>query len=171
MPNDWCLKVKQDLSDFEINYNFDDIKNMKKEQFKKEIKEACRNKAFKYLLKEKEKVSGKMGKLTYSSLKMQPYLVTREMTSWKKKLLFKLRVRMDFVLNNFGDRGNCFLCNIEQDKSEHLIECQKLKADIKEIQENVNYQYIDLFSDDVRTQAGAVILFDKALKRRRQLRK
>ena len=31
VPNDWCLKVKQDLIDFEINYNFEDIKHMKKE--------------------------------------------------------------------------------------------------------------------------------------------
>ena len=171
VPNDWCLKVKQDLIDFEINYNFEDIKHMKKEQFKKVVKKACKNKAFEYLLKEKEKVSGKMGILNYSSLEMQPYLVTREITSCKKKVLFKLRVRMDFVRNNFGDRSNCFVCNIEKDKSEHLIQCQKLKDDIKEIRENTDYQYSDLFSDNVQMQAGALMLFDKALKRRRQLKK
>ena len=77
---------------------------MTKEKFKILVKEACRKKAFKFLMEEKEKVSSKMGKLQYSELAMQNYLSTQELSTPKKKLLFLFRVRMLKIPNNMGQK-------------------------------------------------------------------
>ena len=116
VKNDWCLQVNEDRVFFSLGVTEEEIKGMTKETFKNLVKEACRKKAFNFLMEEKEKVSSKMGKLMYSELAMQNYLSSQELSTPKKKLLFLLRVRMLKIPNNMGQRNMCSLCEDENNK-------------------------------------------------------
>ena len=52
---DWPEIVKKDLVDFDIKLSFEQIKAMKKNKFKKIVKEACKAFSFKKLMNEKQK--------------------------------------------------------------------------------------------------------------------
>ena len=67
IKGDWILTVKDDLKLFNLNHlSMDTIKLMKKKRFKKVVREACKNAAFKYLINEKEdKCKSKMTKLKH----------------------------------------------------------------------------------------------------------
>ena len=55
VKNDWFSTVMNDLENFGLDYLYlEDIKNMKKEQFKRLINEKCKESAVKYLLEGNE---------------------------------------------------------------------------------------------------------------------
>ena len=62
--NDWCQTVRDDLDKLNINLNNKEIKRIKREAFKKLVKKKCKEASLKYLIKEKDKVESKMGKLS-----------------------------------------------------------------------------------------------------------
>ena len=68
--NDWTLQVKQDLSDFEISADFNELK-------KKSVKQLVRKKtkefAF-YTFLEKQASHSKLDNICYTELKLQDYL-------------------------------------------------------------------------------------------------
>ena len=55
VKNDWSLLIKEDLKQIGLDHlSFKEIRNEKKNSFKKLVKEKCRDLAFKMLLKESE---------------------------------------------------------------------------------------------------------------------
>ena len=68
---DWVSSCITDLKYLNINLTFDNIKSMKKNEFKKVLKESIKKKAFEYLL---HKQGSKGKEVKYSSLKMAEYL-------------------------------------------------------------------------------------------------
>ena len=120
VKNDWVLQVKDDLKVFELEYlTLNNIKIMKKEQFRALIKLKCKNISFKALVIEKEKKS-KMNSLNYNNLKVQKYL-TSNINVRRKKLLFKLRNRMVSTSENFGMKNPCKICQIEDETTSHVL--------------------------------------------------
>ena len=170
--NDWCLQVKQDLVEFGILLSEKEIKATSKKRFKDIVKESCKRTALKYLLDEKAKVNRKMGKLSYSELKMQDYLQTNLLNTTQKKILYKLRVRMINVSNNMGVKVQCFLCREDSadeqnlDSQEHLLVCPRIKDEVKEIRDNTTVAHDDIYSDNIMKQKAAVVLFQKAIRTR-----
>ena len=71
-----------------LNYlDLEDIKIMKKNTFKKLVKEKCIDLALKYLLEGNENKS-KLKNLKYYQLKIQPYLLNKKISTRRKKYLF-----------------------------------------------------------------------------------
>jgi hypothetical protein len=61
--------------------------------------------ALKWLLKEKvEENSEKMRRLSYETLRLQPYLTIQEISTRDKQLLYKFRTRMIKINNNYGKK-------------------------------------------------------------------
>ena len=176
VTNDWYIQVKADLEEFGLAMEDDEISSMKKETFKEQVKQACKQTAFQYLLKEKIKVQSKMGNLKYNELKMKEYLATHEITTKHKKLLFSLRTRMTNLPYNRGVKSTCGLCkDIEPEElplnQEHLLFCQKLKTESQVLKQNTSVLYEDIFSEDVTKMNEAVKLFEVAIKTREKLLK
>ena len=146
---------------------------MTKETFKNRVKEACRKKAFKFLMEEKEKVCSKMGKLRYSELAMQNYLSSQELSTQKKKLLFLLRVRMLKIPNNMGQRNVCSLCeddnNKHLDNQEHLLLCSRIRENLSELEKNDNIKYEHIYETDIQKLKAVINLLQKAIRTRKLL--
>ena len=92
--NDWHSTVVKDLQELGLDYlDLEEIKNMKKDSFKKLVKEKCDDAVLNYLLKGNETKS-KLKDLKYYKLQIQPYLLSPEISTRQKKYLFHFRTRM-----------------------------------------------------------------------------
>ena len=79
-----------------------------------------------------KKTHSKMKKLTYNSLKMQSYLLSKELTKEEKISLFKWRVRMENFGENFRgkrDKVLCPICKDHEDSEEASISNCKILRD------------------------------------------
>ena len=77
---DWIYLVKDDLEDFNISDNLDEISEMSEYEFKKRVAIACKKYSFKQLVDKKNEVKHnkeRKGKnLEYNNLKIQDYLIS-----------------------------------------------------------------------------------------------
>ena len=125
--NDWYSTVMKDLAEFGLDFlELTEIKSMKKDTFKKTVKEKCKELAMKYLLEDNEQKS-KLKNFKYYQLQLQPYLTSKEISTRQKKILYRFRTRMVHVGKNYGKKVKCPLCKKEDDTQEHLFECVILK--------------------------------------------
>ena len=92
VKNDWALQVKEDMREIGLDLTYEDIKALSKESFKKLVKAKCKALAFTNLMKEKEGKK-KMNGIYYSELLTQDYLLSKEMTTSQKKIIFKIRTK------------------------------------------------------------------------------
>ena len=130
--NDWTVTVQNDLRDYGIQIDLEEIKSMPKNQFKTLVKHKCRTLAFDHLTRSKLTHS-KMSNLNYEEYKMQFYFLDKAFHSGDARMLFRFRTRMIHVKNNYktmhkdSDR-HCPVCKLEVDTQEHLLECIVLNA-------------------------------------------
>ena len=90
-----------------------------------------------------------MKKLSYYSLKIQPYLLSDKLTTKKKKCLFKFRTHMVNVSSNSGKEQLCKLCNMEEgDSQEHTFQCIVVKLKCPELFNMSTEKYDDIFGND-----------------------
>ena len=108
----------------------------------------------------------KKGKdLKYSKLKTNEYLISNKFTVQQSKLLFKIRSRMLAVKMNFKNKYKdnevllqCKICNNgEMDDQQHVISCPSIANN-----QNINFKYSDLFSENLSTVKAAIIQFEKS---------
>ena len=151
VKGDWCLVVQEDMNDLGLeNITWDEIENMSKYKFKKQVKEAMIDTAFQDLIDAKNKLS-KMKNLKYDKLELQEYLKSQEISLRQKKMLYKFRTRMINVGDNFGNKqSKCFWCKAAPDEQSHMyLLCEKLKQECSQIAENrESVTYMDIFSDE-----------------------
>ena len=167
---DWVKIVDDDLKLLDINLKENEIKNMKKENFKTYVKKKVDTKVFKYLENLKEGHS-KVKDIKYKKLEMQQYMKDPNFSINNIKLLFKLRTRMVQVKRNFKSAFQslvCDLCEIEEDDQHHLLSCQVLLKQCSELYNDISVEYNDLFSTSEK-QLQAVKLFKKVLQIREKL--
>ena len=94
VKNDWICQVQKDLKTFELDYlSLNNIKHLKKEQFRALVKMKCEKIAFKELVKEKS-TKAKIKNIKYKNLHIQKYLMSSKISLKRKKLLFKIRTQM-----------------------------------------------------------------------------
>merc|ERR1711954_308067 len=143
---DWVSSCLRDLKYLNISLTLEDIKAMKKNVFKKILKESIRDKALQYLL---NKRGSKGIQIQYSSLKMAEYLLpnTEKLSISAQRYIFAIRNRMVQIENNFPNKMSkklCF-CGYEENQ-EHIYSCKFLneKKEIIEynriFEENLNAQ-------------------------------
>ena len=111
--------------------------------------------ALKWLLEQKlEENSENMRKLSYNSLKLQPYLTLEEISTRDKQLLYKFRTQMIRVNHNFGKKTLCPLCQKNDDTQEHLFLCEEITRN--ESSNSFNYEFIFSSSKTENIEAAAI---------------
>ena len=100
---DWVSSCLEDLKYLNIILSIEEIKVMKKKQFKTLLQKSIKNKAFQYLL---QKRRSKGTEITYQSLKMAEYLAPNHenLSISDQRYIFKLRNRMIEIKNNFPNK-------------------------------------------------------------------
>ena len=91
-----------------------------------------------------------MEDIKYDKLSTQEYLKSdSDLTNNDKYLLIKLRTRMAELKVNFKGKYEdliCPLCNNDNDTQSHLFNCDVLLKECKELAENYEIEYEDIFS-------------------------
>ena len=146
IKGDWVSSCLEDLKYLNISLSIEEIKLMKKKQFKILLQKSIENKAFQYLL---EKQRSKGAEIKYQSLKMAEYLAPNheKISISDQRYIFKIRNRMIEIENNFPKKypKNPCVCG-EKQTQEHIYSCEyvnqnKSKIEYKRIfEENVNIQ-------------------------------
>ena len=130
VKGDWCLVVREDLEAIGLGHmSYQDIKNLNTEALRLLVKTKIKDTAFQVLLGEKEKCS-KLKSLSYSCLRLQPYLSTEsQLTNKLKRTLFRWRCHSINVKQNIGMKdAKCPLCLEADDTQYHLLTCVKLST-------------------------------------------
>ena len=132
--NDWTVTVRKDLKFFNLSENFEEIKDMSKYSLKVKIKSEIRKKAFQELMDMRERSTKIRGE--YDELKMQDYLISKELSIDEKRTVFKLRCRVTEVKRNYRNKYPlnllCPLCGQHED-TESKLTCMKIKECLPEI--------------------------------------
>ena len=125
VKNDWCLQVAADLKLCSIELSEAEISNMTKYQFKKLVRTRVTEVAREYLVNLKQKHS-KSANLSEEFEKMQDYLISNDLSTEEKQLLFKFRTRTYPCKTNFRRLYepdlSCLIC-LREDSPEHLLQC------------------------------------------------
>ena len=154
VEGDWTEQVEKDLQDLNMNLSMNEIKSLSEECFRTKVKNAILKAAFEWLTSEKLKRSNVMN-ISYEKLQMQEYLLSTEMETREKKLLFQLRTRMVDLKVNFKNGHadlSCPLCSRSEDNQMHVLECSIILRNTSFFSDQSS-AYSDIFSDEVKKQA------------------
>ena len=140
VKNDWCNTVLDDLKFLEIDVKEENLIAMKKSKFKSlvlsRIKEASSE-----FLSELQRKHSKSENLK-ANCEMQQYLITHDLTTQEKQILFSLRTRTFPCKANYSSQYYSLKCDFcsQIDDQEHLIHCSNAEnIDISQV------QYSDIF--------------------------
>ena len=155
--------VENDLETCEINLSHEEIKNFNEYKMSKLVKSKIREQSDKYLLvlREKHVKTEKLSPLPA----INSYLISEELSTKEKQLLFKLRVSMLPLKANFSNAHRnlqCDLCN-EYNTTEsqvHLLQCRVLVTNPQFLSVITTIKYDDIFKD-LSTQIKAVKVWSK----------
>ena len=140
--------VREDIAYFELNVTEEEILKMKKFKFRKLISQKIKSKAREYLTELQMK--HRKSQFLYQESTMKGYLMTEELTTREKQLLFKLRSRVTPNKTNYRKKYehdlSCTLCrdpNTEESES-HLLSCPFLvnKPQLGSVMQTVQYEDI-----------------------------
>ena len=120
---DWTQQIRLDLEDLDIPCNFEFIRSKSATAFKELVKRKAKEYALKILTEKRIKHS-KMDNLHYSELRLQTYFKTPGIQTKEVLNLFKWRVGMAPLGENF--RGNgcnimCPLCGLHLDNQQTIL--------------------------------------------------
>ena len=153
-PGDWTEQIKLDVEDFGIPCNFEYIKSKSINSFKKLVKAKAKQYALNLLI-EKQKKHSKMKNLSYTELAMQEYFKIEGISTKQAQNVFKWRVRMAPLGENF--RGNeklkmCPLCLSHPDNQTMIFKCESLKNRMK-----MECEFEDLYSNNITLKTAITI--------------
>ena len=146
--NDWITTIKKDLKQIKVNMQFNEIKEMKKDDFINLIKRKVEANALQDLENIKSKHS-KVKMIKHPTLKLQNYLKPNKLNIKREhsQLIFKLRCQVTDIkenMKNFYDMHACGACGLENENQKHVLQCNIIqKHNIEDIQtNNVEYEKI-----------------------------
>ena len=166
---DWIKQIESDLLQLKIEQSESEIKCMKKEEFKKLVKEKLETMASNFLEDLKENHSKTEKLFEY---KLQNYLTSQNLSTEQKKLLFSLRTRSIHVKTNYRNKYKfnmfCSLCDdkTEEESELHLLRCLSTVAEVGQIGDS---KYEDIFSPDGTRQDKITEIFRKIFRIRKTL--
>ena len=147
IKGDWVSSCLKDLSDLEIDKSIEEIKNMKRNEYKNIIKHSIEKKALEYL---QSKRGSKGLEIKYTTLEMSEYLLpfNSKLNIDEKRKLFEIRNRMTKIPNNFGKEEKC-VCGKFENMS-HIYSCEilnkkKTKISFDEIYNGNLHNQIEIF--------------------------
>ena len=121
---DWASSCQTDLEKLDLKLTFEDIKTIKKSEFKQILKEKTREAALFYLLDKQ----GKKGKENeYPCLEMAEYLLpmNNKITIEQKCEMFAVKNSMINIPANFSSQSEIKCgCGANEDMA-HIYECEK----------------------------------------------
>ena len=126
------------------------IQNTTKVDFKTFVKESSKKLAFQKLMKQKMEHS-KMKQLQYNSLKLQDYLMSRNIPLKTKQMICRIRIRMESFKANYKgsyDSLICSLCNTHVDSQMEALNCPKIKLEDTDADE-MSSKYKNLFDENI----------------------
>ena len=133
---DWVTFVRKLLQDMEINYTFEDIRNMKKRTFRNIVNKQVNESSFRYLLSQ---IKSKGKEINYSKeLKCQEYLKPNSILTLKEQLnIFSYRSRMNKLEYNYPGNKKTDICPCGiMMTNQHLYECKLLNSVDKKVHFN-----------------------------------
>ena len=146
VKDDWILQVQQDMKDFGIVLNIEEIRGKSPYTFKKYVKIKSKEFALEQLLKIKAK-HNKMENLDYTELKLQNYLSNDFITVQEAKNQFKFRRVTKFQANmkNIPSLSiTCPFCQVQPDTQQHSVLCHVVRSKV-----DVRGYYREIFLDDI----------------------
>ena len=172
-PGDFVELIKEDKALLNLSMPDEEIKQLKKSNFKSIIRNKIKLAAYKSLNAQKENHS-KMNGLVYQQLKKEEYLSSPLFDSESVKLLLALRTRTVKGIKNdfrgmFPDNMCPLSCDIP-DTLQHVLECVVLRQyhtsqDISA----TDIRYTDVFSGNIRLQKQTTQLYAELLETRNKL--
>ena len=151
---DWTETVKQDLEDFEIPVNLEDIKSKSKYSFKKEVKVKAKDLSMKILMKKKEGHT-KLDNIRYEELKIQSYLSLEGIKISEIQDTFRFRTRMANLGENYRGQGGvawCPLCGKHKDNQKMMFQCQVLGEKV-----NLDCETDNIYSNEVNIDIARTV--------------
>ena len=143
VKNDWCVQIQSDLELCGIALTELEISNMTRYRFKNLVRTKVKELARQYLSQLKDKHSKSAG-LNGDFEKMQDYLLTDNLTTEEKHLLFKFRTNTYPCKTNFRRLYepdlSCPIC-FEEDRPEHLLNCTTQGVD------TIGVKFSDIFGN------------------------
>ena len=129
---DWASSCRTDIEKLDLKLTFEDIKTIKKREFKQILKEKTREAALFYLLDKQ----GKKGKENeYLCLEMAEYLlpINNKLTIEQKCEMFAVKNSMINIQANFSSQSEIKCgCGAKEDMT-HIYECEKYNSVSPEI--------------------------------------
>ena len=145
---------------------------MKKEKFKKLLKNKSFEKSTEFLFNLKNKENRSKSK-NLNSYKFQNYLQTNVLTTKQKQLLFSLWTRSVDVKTNYKNMYKfnlqCRLCEKYEDSERHYLVCEKILNNIDPSIELKTANYEQIFSSDIEEQVNITKIFYEIFKLRSKL--
>ena len=136
---DWVTLIEKDLEHLQLkSIGFETIKNMKKKEFRKLVKQKIEEKTLEKFERLKQDHS-KAKNLEHNKIIMQKYLQpnSENISKEESQLIFKLMSRMTDVKKNFKgkyDSQECRACKMEEEDQKHVVECEILNQGKEKIE-------------------------------------
>ena len=143
---DWCEIVRNDLKELGISECLEFIGSKSTEWFREFVKAKARVLSFNNLLAKKS-THKKLNSLTYSEFRTRNYIMSDELNTNEKRLVFKVRTRMiEFGENFKGGMAHimCPLCNLHFDHQDLATECPSIRDKVE-----ITGSFSNLYKDKV----------------------
>ena len=153
-PGDWTQQIRIDLEDLKIPCDFEFLKSKSDFSFKAMVKIKAKEYALN-ILTDRQRKHSKMSNLHYTELKIQDYFKIEGINIKQVQNLFKWRVRMAPMGENF--RGSekakmCPLCQAHLDSQNLAFECENLKQKI-----DIQCELKDIYSNNIILRTAKTI--------------
>ena len=153
---DFLEQIKNDYDYLGIHYDTSELKVLCKEEFKQKIKKSIENVAFYEYIKEKNTMK-KLSKLNYTKFQIQEYIMSKEITTKQKQIIFSIRTYTYKVKGNlpkqYQNNLKCRGCNFKLESQEHVFtECPFMLRRLK------NDQYLSIFTESNINKNIAIVV-------------
>ena len=161
---DWASTCAENLEELNIKLSNNEIRNIKRNQFKNILNRKINDVGFKYLLKKR----GKKGQeVEHFTLRMADYLAPNSsgLSIEEKQQLFAIINRMVNINYNFPQNNRIDLCYCgELETMEHIYYCKILNK------EDPIISYNQIFNGNIGEQVTILRRFETNMKEREQIK-
>ena len=140
------FQVQDDFKDLDLPFEFEYLKSKSKEQFKRIVKTKTEEYELKRLQQKQSKHS-KMSNLYYTEIILQDYFKTEGITTEEALNMFKWRVCMAPLGENFRNNKtyvNCPLCDEHLDNQSMVFRCRIMRSNI-----TIKMAVKDIYRDNI----------------------
>ena len=154
VKNDWTQTIKEDFSNLNLKCDLKRIQGMSKLAFKKMLKIKIKEYALDKLNASKFKHT-KMDDLVYTDLEMQDYLVSGELSTEQKRIIFHYRTRMALYSENYKQNEvakPCQICRMHTDSQAHSVVCNETMKLVK-----TRGNYCEIFTNNISSATAKML--------------